>query len=204
MSGIRSICIAWIFSILILGCSAQAQDKNLLIDDFEGAITSETVDFGSGGLSSIEIEPSKDIVYHGSQSIKMKYSAKSDGYMWMARGYGLDVKGAAQWLIVPEDIDWSKYSALSFYLYGENSGAMIAVDLLDNGHEYWRFIIHDDFEGWKQIICPFDQIFPRGDWQPAKADANAELDFPIRAFQLEPRPKAEGTIYIDYVHLIEK
>ena len=87
-------------------------------------------------------------------------------------------------------------------MHGENSGAMIAVDIIDDGFEYWRFIIHDNFAGWKQIICPLEGFFPRGDWQPDKADKNAELDFPIRAFQFEPRPTAKGVIYIDYVHLV--
>jgi len=112
-----------------------AQDKILLIDDFEGEISKSTVDYGAGGNSSIDIEVSTDIVYHGKQAIKMKYLASSDGYMWMARGYDLDVKGAAQWLVAPKDIDWSKYSSFSFYMYGQDTKAIVAVDFIDNGFE---------------------------------------------------------------------
>jgi hypothetical protein len=176
----------------------------LLLDDFEGEISSSTVDYGVGGGSEMQVVASGDIKYHGQQSVKLEYNSVKDGYMWMARGCGLDVKGAAKWLVKPENINWSKYSAFSFYIYGTNSGTSIAVDIIDSGFEYFRFMIKDDFSGWKQIICPFDQFFARGDWQPNKAQTNAKLDFPVYSFQFEPRSLTKGTVYFDYVHLIGK
>ncbi|MBL7130129.1 MAG: hypothetical protein ISS45_01780 [Candidatus Omnitrophica bacterium] len=183
---------------------ATSESKTIVIDDFEGEISSATVDYGVGGGSQIQVTSSKDIKYYGEQAIKLKYELVSGGYMWLARGYGLDVQGAARWLKKPEEIDWPKYYALSFYMYGENSGASIAVDIIDAGFEYFRFMVKDDFVGWKKIICPFDKFFARGDWQPAKAQTNAELDFPINSFQFELRTITEGTLYFDYVHLIKK
>jgi hypothetical protein len=89
-------------------------------------------------------------------------------------------------------------------MHGENSGVSIAFDIIDSGFEYFRFMVKDNFVGWQQIICPFDQFSARGDWQPNKAEKNARLDFPVSAFQFEPRPIAQGTLYFDYVHLIKK
>lgn len=193
-----------IFLVTIGVYALKLASRNLILDSFEGKISGATVDFGSGGGSQIEVLGSQDIKYHGKQAIRLKYKAISDGYMWLARGYNLDIKGAAQWLIKPQDINWPKYYALSFYMYGSNSGASVAFDIIDSGYEYFRFMVKDDFMGWKQIVCPFEQFFPRGDWQPEKAEKNARLDFPVNAFQFEPRTLGEGILYFDYMHLIRK
>jgi hypothetical protein len=186
--------------------SCSAQEKSLLIDDFEIPISGGpdgTVDFGSGGGSTVEVTGATDIKYKGQQSIKVVYDAVAGGYMWIARGFDLDAKNAA-WLIRPEDIDWQKFNAISFYMYGSDSKANIAFDVKDNGYEIWRFMIEDNFKGWQKIVCPFNEFFVRGDWQPNNADKNATLDFPLRNFQFEPRPEAKGTVYFDTVELLSK
>ncbi|MFH1622860.1 MAG: carbohydrate binding domain-containing protein [Candidatus Omnitrophota bacterium] len=199
-----TIILLIIFSIGAYMNFATAELNILVIDDFEGEMSLATVDYGSGGGSTIQISGSKDTKYHGEQALRLEYDSVSGGYMWAGRGSALDVKGADQWLRKPEKIDWSKYNALSFYMYGKNSGASIAVDIIDSGFEYFRFMVKDDFDGWKQVICPFKEFFTRGDWQPDKAQTNAELDFPVNAFQFEPRTIAKGTLYLDYVHLLKK
>ena len=192
--------------VLCMLVSCNAQEKGLLIDDFEIQISGGpdgTVDFGSGGGSSIEVTGAADIKYSGQQSLKVAYDAVPGGYMWIARGLDLDAKNAA-WLINPQDIDWSKFNAISFYMYGSDSKARIALDIRDNGFQIWRFMVEDDFVGWKRIVCPFNEFFVRTDWQPDKADKNAVLDFPLKSFQFEPRPEAKGTVYFDDVELISK
>ena len=185
-----------------------AQEANeLLLDDFEGVISSGesgTVDFGSGGGSTVEVKASQEIKHHGEQSLAVKFEALMGGYMWIARGYELTVKGAGKWLVEPKDIDFTKYNALSFYMYGANSKNQVAVDIVDNGGEYWRYLTEDNSAGWKEVVIPFKDFFCRGDWQPGKADKNGELNFPFKAFQFEPRPQGKGTIYFDYVRLVKK
>lgn len=183
-----------------------SQENNLLIDDFEGVISkgeSGTVDFGAGNGSTLEVTASTDIKQSGNQGIRIDFDAVEGGYMWVARGKGLDAKSSA-WLVNPEDIQWDKYKAISFYMYGTGSNADVAFDIKDNGNEIWRFIVKDDFKGWKQVICAFNEFFVRGDWQPDGADKNGQLDFPIKSFQFEPRPVSKGTLYFDAVALIEK
>jgi hypothetical protein len=180
-----------------------AQNKDLLLDDFEGQITGGpdgTIDFGAGAGSSVEVIAAADIKNTGMQAIKVTYDAISDGYMWVARGFGLDAKNAA-WLVKPVDIDWKAYKAVTFYMYGSGSKAAIAFDIKDNGNEIWRSMVTDDFQGWKKIVCPLDKFFVRGDWQPDNADKNAALDFPVKSYQFEPRPIAKGVVYFDTVSL---
>ena len=204
MKRFRPFLIFVFILIMIGGCFAQTKD--LLLDDFEGKIIGGqdgTVDFGAGNGSTVEVVAANDIKYSGEQSLRVVYNAVAGGYMWIARGFDLDAKNA-NWLIKPQDIDWKNYNAFSFYMYGSDSKAKIAFDIKDNGNEMWRFMVEDNFKGWKRIICPFNEFFARGDWQPDSADKNASLDFPIKSFQLEPRPEAKGTVYFDYVELVEK
>ncbi len=192
---------------LFLTALAFCDDSGLLLDDFEGIISGGeqgTVDFGSGGGSTVEVSGSKEIKYYGQQALEVKFDAVDGGYMWVARGYDLTIKGAGAWLVEPKDIDFTKYNAISFFMYGANTGAQVAVDLVDSGSEYWRYLVEDNFIGWKEFVIPFSDFFARGDWQPEKADKNTALDFPIKVFQFEPRPQAKGALYFDYVRLVKK
>ncbi len=195
-------------AILVLGLAGFcfAQENSLLIDSFEVMITggaTGTVDFGAGNGSSVTVTGDTSIVKDGSQSLKVVYDAVPGGYIWVARGEGLDAK-AAQWLRNPKDIDWGKYKAIAFYMYGNDSKASIAFDLKDNGSEIWRYTTTDNFKGWKQIICPFADFYARSDWQPDASDKNSQMDFPIKSYQFEPLPESKGTLYFDEVRLIAK
>ncbi|UCC94616.1 MAG: hypothetical protein JSW40_07335 [Candidatus Omnitrophota bacterium] len=185
--------------VIILGCSQGPVD--LVIDNFEGDIHSETVDFGASEESSVEVAAERTIKASGMQSLKIEYVLKPSGYMWVARGYNLDVKGAGQWQIRPEEIKWSQYNALKLSMYGSNAGGVVALDIKDAGGEMWRFLLDDDFEGWKEITCRFNDFFVRRDWQPETADRNEVLDFPLMSFQFERRLPGEGTYYFDCIKL---
>lgn len=197
------------FALLICFSSAAfafGQEEGLLIDDFEGAISGGpigSVDFGAGNGSSVEVTAATDIKHSGKQSLKVVYNAVPGGYMWVARGYGLEAKNA-NWQILPEGIKWNEYKAVSFYVYGSDSKTRVSFDIKDNGNEMWRFLLEDNFKGWKQIICPFNEFFPRSDWQPGTADKNSTLDFPVKSFQFEPLPESKGTLYFDEVGLIKE
>lgn len=59
--------------------------------------------------------------------------------------------------------DWSAYESISFWLYGNNSGTTMFVDVLDNRNpgsirddaERWSIDILDNFSGWQEIKIPF-------------------------------------------------
>ncbi len=198
--------IVILFFVFCVVGSCPAQEKELLIDGFEVAISGGpegTLDFGAGGGSSVEVTAATDIKNSGNQAIKVTYTAVSGGYMWVARGFNLDAKNAG-WLVKPEEIDWKEYNAVSFYMYGSDTKAKVAFDLEDNGNEMWRFIVEDNFKGWKEIVCPFSEFFARGDWQPDSADKNATMDFPLKSYQFEVLPPAKGTLYFDDVKLVKK
>ncbi len=59
--------------------------------------------------------------------------------------------------------DWSAYEGITFWLYGNNSGTTMFVDVLDNRNpgstsddaERWSIDLPDDFNGWKEIKIRF-------------------------------------------------
>ncbi|MCM8757489.1 MAG: hypothetical protein NC900_03275 [Candidatus Omnitrophica bacterium] len=196
--------LLWIIIFMWIGvCLAE---DSLVIDDFENPIfggPEGTIDFGSGNGSEVKVIATEEIKYSGKQAIKVDFKAKEGGYMWVARGFDLDASNS-QWLVNPQDINWPDYYAISFYMYGTDSKADVVLDIKDKGSEMWRFLFKDDFSGWKRIICPFDKFFSRTDWQPDSSDRNGILDFPLKSYQFEILPSAEGTLYFDKVELVKK
>jgi hypothetical protein len=190
----------WLFMLVFIGCALSPAGP-LLIDDFEGKTNKETVDFGAGNDSFIDVRAAKDIVNTGEQSLMISYKVVPSGYMWTARGYGLDVKGAGQWLTQPEKIKWQKYEGFSFYIHSEKKGIILAFDVKDRDNEMWRKVFTLKDTGWHKIEIPFDKMFTRTDWQPGQAVLNEELDFPIKSYQLEVVSLGEGTLHIDTVEL---
>lgn len=200
----KRIGLALVFFLLLAGACLAGID-NLVIDGFEGAISGGpegTVDFGAGNGSSVQVTGAKGVKYAGDQSLKIDYDAVAGGYIYVAKGWGLDAKNAG-WLVKPEAIDWGYYKAITFEMYGSGSNAKFAFDVKDNGNELWRFVVEDNFQGWKKIICAFKDFSPRSDWQPESADKNGIMDFPLKSYQFEPLPAAKGTVYFDEVTLIK-
>ncbi len=195
------ILVTLISVFLIIGCGRTKPE--LLIDSFEGDLNDQTVDFGASEGSSVDIQAERTSKVCGEQSLKLTYDLKPSGYMWVARGYNLDVKGAAQWLVKPQRISWKRYQGISISMHGSERGGMLALDVKDAGGELWRFLLDGNFTGWKEIVCPFSEFFARQDWQPQNAQKNGVLDFPIVSFQFEPRLPGKATYYFDCVKLIK-
>ena len=203
MNKVLFLSLACIF--FLLTCCF-AENTPLVIDDLEiGVIGGPdgTVDFGAGNGSSVTVASASESFHGGKLALKITYDAVAGGYIYVARGEGLDAKNAG-WDIKPDKIDWNKYKAIAFHMYGNDSKGQIAFDFKDSGNEIWRYMVTDDFKGWKQVVCPFDQFIARSDWQPDNAEKNIAIDFPLKNYQVEPLPESKGVLYFDTVQLIEK
>jgi len=178
------------------------ENEKLLIDDFEGKLNNKTIDFGSSQESKITVTSSQKLAACGNSSLKMSYNLKPQGYMYCAKGYGLDAP-ESKWDIKYDKINWESYNAINFFVYADNNGT-IAFDIKDAGGEIWRHLLDLDFVGWQEIKCDFSDFVPREDWQPSTSDGNKILNYPIKSFQWEPKIVGEGTLYFDCVSLDEK
>lgn len=64
--------------------------------------------------------------------------------------------------------DWSSFGAMTFWLYGNNTGNEMYIDVLDNrdpgpfGNSYpfeiWTSNFNDDFSGWRQLSFAFADL----------------------------------------------
>lgn len=62
--------------------------------------------------------------------------------------------------------DWSEYAGFTMWLYGQNTGNTLFVDLLENRNpgsikddaQRWSTEFIDDFSGWKQLEIPFSSF----------------------------------------------
>ena len=107
--------------------------------------------------------------------------------------------------------DWTTHNALQFDLYGNNTGAMIQVEIFDNRNpditgdsaERWFFRIADDYEGWKQFTIPFANFQRRTDFQPGGApdDGLGLNEVSGYAFGF-PAGTGAQTAYLDNVALV--
>ncbi len=62
--------------------------------------------------------------------------------------------------------DWKAFNGFTFWLYGNNSGVPLFVDILDNRNpcsrrddaERYTYTFEDNFSGWKKINVPFKSM----------------------------------------------
>ena len=94
----------------------------------------------------------------GNTVLKMDLNVVS----WAGFVHNFENASVSEWV----SQDWSAYEGLSFWLYGNNSGTTMFVDVLDNRNpgstmddaERWSIDIPDDFSGWREIQIPFSSM----------------------------------------------
>lgn len=106
-------------------------------------------------------------------------------------------------------MDWTPYSALTFWLFGSASGAQIQIDLFDNRSatqpgdtaERYFYRIPDDFSGWRQFVIPFELFQRRTDFQPGGAP-NDGLGLDAVSGYAVGLPAGTGTVLLDDMGLV--
>ncbi len=107
--------------------------------------------------------------------------------------------------------DWTSHNALSFWLYGNNTGGTVQVEIFDNRNpnlntdtaERWYYRITDDYESWMAFTIPFRSFQRRTDWQPGGApDDGLGLD-KVSGYAFGfPAGTGAQTAYLDDVELV--
>ncbi len=97
----RKVLLSW--CVFLIGCAVYAvpafASPSLCLDDFEGVLEAgQTVDAGAGSGSTVAVSAEKGTVPSGGQALKIVYDAVAGGYIWVARGYGLDVRVRCMWM----------------------------------------------------------------------------------------------------------
>ena len=107
--------------------------------------------------------------------------------------------------------DWTAFNALRFWLYGNNTGGTVQVEIFDNRNpnitgdsaERWYYRIADDYDGWQEFTIEFRSFQRRTDWQPGGApDDGLGLDMVSGVAFGFPAGTGAQTAYLDDVHLV--
>lgn len=107
--------------------------------------------------------------------------------------------------------DWTPYNAVRFWLYGNNTGGNVQVEVFDNRNpnitgdsaERWYYRIADNYDGWQEITIEFRSFQRRTDWQPGGApDDGLGLDMVSGLAFGFPAGAGAQTAYLDDVQLV--
>ncbi len=164
-----------------------------VLDDFESGDTTRWHTYNSSGSTITKAAVSPGAV--GTYAMKVDYGIASGGWAGTGQSFG-----------TPRD--WRGYDALSFRLYGTNSGNTIRVELMDNrapnstGDTSERFVrsVVDDFTGWKEFTWAWRTFARRTDWQPAGAPNDHLTLSEVYGFNVSP-VGGSGSFSLDQVEL---
>ncbi|HBY06550.1 MAG TPA: hypothetical protein DEH22_01680, partial [Chloroflexi bacterium] len=147
-----------------------------LVDDFEtgellsGQAGSAPVGFitwsdGSAvSIQTVTVEPGDALALpdQAATNIILQLNTDISPGGWSGFSHAFASPALDAW--VPQD--WSPYEGISMWLYGNNTGGALFIDILDNRSatssmddaERWTHQIPDDFTGWQQIQIPFTEF----------------------------------------------
>lgn len=160
------------------------QDFNEELQEYEPLIVYEddetlwaAIEISAGSYGAT-LSEEKTIVKKGLSSLKTVIAAGSYKYVGSKITYG-------------STQDWSAYTHICLFWYGGNSGLSINFRIKTTGSAYRKFIIVDDFTGWKRIV----RELANGDL----ADVGAVDLSLVEILEFYGEPTAPFTFYIDRV-----
>ncbi len=101
--------------------------------------------------------------------------------------------------------DWSNYEGFAFWLYGQNTGTDLFIDLIENRNpgsttddaERWSVPLVDDFSGWRYFEFPFEDFFRKDIGNGAPNDGFTRQEMHGWAFGALNTGSNEYTWYLD-------
>ena len=209
---------------LIIGDDEMASPsgKNVVIENYESAISTPSgtdsdgnpvgYEFFAGGASTVSI--SKTITppvpvpgsADGNTVLQEELYITSGSYSGFAYKFTNDAMDA--W--VP--VDWSSYAGISFWLYGNNTGGVIFIDVIDNRKpdskvddaERWSLDIADDFTGWQYFEFTWADFNRKDVGNGAPNDGFNLTEIHGYAFGGFGSQPIDHTYYIDDVSLMQR
>ncbi len=146
-------------------------EASLLIDDFESGLPSGNdangipigfFTFSDGSAVSIAVTDAPPAPLPGSTGGNNVMALTGDVVAFAGFIHAFENAAVDTW--VPQD--WSTFEGMSFWLYGQNSGTTLFIDVIDNRNpgstsddgERFTVSLIDDFSGWQQFEFPFSSF----------------------------------------------
>ncbi|MDH3806909.1 MAG: hypothetical protein OEU90_15760, partial [Gammaproteobacteria bacterium] len=156
-------------------CVARSSDKvptkvqSGVVDNFESGLPSGSDGYGvplgfstfngkrsSAIISTTAEHPALPVETPGNTVLKLDLDVRS----WAGVLHSFENDTVGRWI----NYDWSDAQELSFWLYGNDSGTTLVIDVLDNRNrcstvddaERYSYEFVDNFSGWKLFAIPFE------------------------------------------------
>lgn len=137
------------------------------VDGFEGGLpTGTTSNFIPFGFSTFSGSGTATIATTSAPPVSVPGAAAGNTVLQMNvetadfAGFVHVFENTATKTLAPQD--WSSYGAMTLWLYGNNTGNDLYIDVLDNygatnfyPFEIWTSSFKDDFSGWKKLSFAF-------------------------------------------------
>jgi len=178
-----------------------------VIDDFEHH-NANAVKTGKkqGSSATISTFISTATAYHNNRAFGINYDLQSQNdFVWVLKMLGgQNYAGSG-----PRCQDWSAYSGITFWLYGDGSANKLTVKADMRGaiiDQWWNDIETYQFEktdipltsGWQQITIAFSDMKRPGNHSPVEQDMKAVKSV---SFTIKGGDTGEHKVYIDYLRI---
>ncbi len=167
--------------------------KPVLLAGFENGSLDGWSAFRSSGtdITPSPVSPGKV----GTGAIKVDYSIAQGGWGGVAHDFS-----------TPQN--WTPYATFGFWLYGNNTGNTIRLEVMDNRAagsttdtwERFEYKLTDNFSGWKRYDLPWSAFARRADWQPAGAPNDGFTRTGVGGYNFAPTA-GSGSFQVDQVEL---
>jgi len=115
-------------------------------------------------IEPIVVEPDSPLALpdQTSQNTVLRLDTTIGSGGWAGFTHAFEDEAGEKW--TPQD--WEPYRGISLWVYGNNTGGTIFMDILDNraegstvdDAERWTYDIPDDFEGWQYFEIQFEEF----------------------------------------------
>lgn len=195
--------------------------KNIIIEDFESGVLPMGVDpngipvgysFFAGGSSTVAITITGSLPAPVPGSAPGNLALQEDLFITSGSYSGFlhnfTNATADEWL----SQDWSSYAGIGFWLYGNNTGGVIFLDVLDNRNpgsmtddaERWSLDIPDDFDGWQYFEIAWSELHRKDIGNGAPNDGlnlTAMHGYAFGGFGAQP---IDNSYFLDDISLIRR
>jgi hypothetical protein len=198
----------WVFS------SGDQAEPSLVIDDFESGLLSgfdgngnpigfTTFSDGSPIAIATTASPPVPVPGLGSGNNVLAMTGNVTAFAGFIHGF----ENAAVDTWIPQD--WSTYEGLRIWVYGQNTGTTLFIDVLDNRNpgstsddaERYTVSFADDFSGWQLFEFPFSSFVRKEVGNGAPNDGFTLTD--VHGYALGTLSTGgEVTYYVDNVELV--
>ncbi len=186
-----------------------------VLDDFETELASGSDEHGiplgfatfsgpesTASISRTNAHPSRPGESPGNHALRLDMEVRD----WAGFLHNFENAAVDTWT----PLDWRDHEGFRFWLYGTNSKAGLAVDVIDNRKgcatfddaERYRYNFVDDFSGWKQITVRFSDMHREDIFNRAPDDGLGLSE--VHGWGFGTANKGPATYYVDDFELLGK